>query len=120
MMHSTPHSVTVGCIVMLNPNEEENMIGFGCPTGVTRYDASLCYDGFTVVPPFFDTNTYLINMEGKLVHTWPSKYCPMSAYLEPDGTLTRMGRVNDPVIRYGGITGIIEQIDWDGNVIWSY
>ena len=96
------------------------MIGFGCPTGVIHYNKEKCFNGYTVVPPFFDTNTYLIDMEGKIVHQWPSKYFPMAAYLEPDGTLTRQGRVENPVIRYGGVTGIIEQIDWDGNVIWSF
>ena len=45
----------------------------------------------------------------------------MTAYLAEDGTLFRAGRVTDDTyINSGGAGGIIEQFDWDGNVIWKY
>lgn len=94
---------------------------FGGPTGVLRYDREDCYDGYTVIAPFFDTNTYLLTMEGEVAHTWKSAYFPgLAATIQPDGTLVRGGRVENPVIRFGGIGGAIQRLDWNSKVLWEF
>jgi len=68
------------------------------------------------------TTTYLVDMDGKVVHTWPSS-CPPgnSVYLLENGHLLRTGAVFDnPVFRGGGMGGRVQEIDWDGNVVWDY
>lgn len=78
-------------------------------------------DGYILFAPL-DTNiTYLIDKCGKKVHSWNSAYKPGSAvYLLADGDLLRAGNVNNNAFSKGGSGGIIERIDWDGNVKWSY
>jgi hypothetical protein len=44
----------------------------------------------------------------------------MSVYLLPDGTLLRTGNANNTTFTAGGKGGVIEKIDWNGNVTWSY
>lgn len=47
------------------------------PTGVTKYKADKSFGGYTLFAPTVgSTTTYLINMEGDIVHSWKSKYPP--------------------------------------------
>jgi len=78
-------------------------------------------DGYVLFAPIPSTTTYLIDKCGKLVHTWSSAYRPgQSVYLLEDGSLLRTGNTNNPILNGGGTGGIIEKIDWDGNILWSY
>jgi len=91
------------------------------PTGVVYYDKGKAYDGYTLFAPNSCKNTYLIDMEGNLVHKWRSKFYPgLYAELLPNGNLLRGAR---PPYKYCGIDGVcgrVEEIDWDGNVVWSF
>ncbi len=79
------------------------------------------YNGYTLFAPLGSTTTYLIDNCGELIHTWSSSYRPGQAvYLLEDGTLLRTGNTNNSTFNAGGKGGIIEMIDWDGNVIWDY
>src|SRR4051812_11821069 len=79
------------------------------------------YDGYTLFAPMNSDTTYLIDNCGKLLHKWTSAYEPgSSAYLQPDGTLLRPGTVNNAFFPAGGKGGIIEKIDWNSNITWSY
>ncbi len=83
------------------------------------------YDsGYVLFPPYVNCDTtYLINRCGKLVHKWPSAYTPgADAFLLPDGSLLRAGHIANPTFDPCGcgIGGIIERIDWSGNVAWHY
>jgi len=77
---------------------------------------------WTLYAPNQFGNTYLIDLNGNVVHTWPSKYRPgESVYLLDDGALLRT--CNDrSVISFGsaGTGGRLERIAWDGTVQWSY
>ncbi len=78
-------------------------------------------DGYVLFSPVPSTNTYLIDKCGKLVHTWSSTYRPGQAvYFLEDGSLLRTGNTNNSILNGGGTGGIIERIDWDGNILWSY
>jgi len=83
------------------------------------------YDsGYILFPPYANCDTtYLIDRCGRLIHKWPSAYTPgADAYLLADGSLLRAGHFPNPVFDPCGcgIGGIIERIDWDGNVAWHY
>ena len=89
--------------------------------GLTQHDSGSYDDGYVLFAPIGSTNTYLIDKCGKQVKTWPSTYKPgQSCYILSDGTLLRPGNVNNTTFTAGGKGGIIEKIDWNGNVIWSY
>lgn len=79
------------------------------------------YNGYTLFSPLNSSTTYLINNCGERVHSWPSAYNPgASVYLLENGILLRTGNNNNPKFTGGGTGGVIEMIDWEGNVVWNY
>ncbi|GAB5418077.1 MAG: hypothetical protein Crog4KO_31570 [Crocinitomicaceae bacterium] len=79
------------------------------------------YDGYTLFAPMSGTTTYLINNCGEKVHSWNSAYEPaLSVYLLENGTLLRTGTLDNLDFDAGGSGGVVEMIDWNGNVIWEY
>lgn len=71
-------------------------------------------------------DVYLYNSKGELVHKWEGKYgAPegTSAYLLENGLLLRQSAPDDWITMENfrvGSHGIVELIDWDGNVVWEY
>lgn len=110
------------------------------PTGILTYDKNKTYEGYTLFSPMIGSKTtYLMDMEGQIVHTWETDYRPgLYAELLPNGNLLRAGRPDQKklmeeksgkkikkgelkkFIGIGGASGIIQEIDWDGNVVWEY
>jgi hypothetical protein len=79
------------------------------------------YDGYTLFAPLPNTETYLIDNCGKYIHSWSSDFKPgNSAYLLEDGTLLRTGKLNNQTFNAGGSGGIIERIDENNEITWSY
>ncbi len=89
--------------------------------GLMQHDSGTLDDGYVLFAPIQSTNTYLIDKCGKQVKTWSSTYRPgQSCYILPDGTLLRSGNTNNTTFNAGGKGGIIQKIDWNGNITWSY
>jgi hypothetical protein len=80
------------------------------------------FDGYTLFAPAQSTTTYLINISGEAVHTWNSAYNPrLSVYLLETGHLLRTAKMSvNPTFDAGGAGGGVEEIDWDGNVVWDF
>lgn len=78
--------------------------------------------GTVLFAPAPSTTSYLIDKCGYLLHSWPSTYkTGHSAYILNDGSLLRAGHTSNSTFSGGGGSGgIIEKIDWNGNVVWSY
>ncbi len=81
------------------------------------------FGGYMLMAPLQSNTTYLIDTDESVVHTWTSSYRPgNSAYLLEDGILLRPGSQANGT-RFsgtGGGGGIVEKIDWNGNVTWSF
>ncbi|MFZ1730552.1 MAG: aryl-sulfate sulfotransferase [Bacteroidota bacterium] len=79
------------------------------------------FNGYTLFSPTNGRTTYLINMQGATVKTWqhsmPGGY---ATYLLPDGGLLRPASIANAQLRGAASSGIIEKINWSGNVVWSY
>ena len=90
--------------------------------GLILNDSSKSFKGYTLFAPLKSTKTYLIDMNGMLVHSWTSSYSPgQSVRLLPDGNLLRtaMVQASNPFTQ-GGVGGRVEKIDWNGNLVWSF
>ena len=77
--------------------------------------------GYVLYTPIGSSSLYLVNNAGDVVHTWKNPDGGMSHYLMPDGSVMRGFR--DPEIlhfRQGGVSGGLQQLDWDGNVVWEW
>ncbi len=80
------------------------------------------YRGYTLYSPMVSTQTFLINNNGTVVHTWESSYKPaLSVYLLKNGNLLRtaLPRLN-PRFWGGGIGGRVEIKDWNGTDLWWF
>lgn len=97
------------------------------PHGLTKNDVAQSTNGFTLFAPLNDYeqqngDVFLIDMNGKIVHSWELNFIPGPyAKLMKDGTLVYAGvtfRLQAPPSNGGG--GIIQKVDWNGNVLWGY
>jgi len=82
------------------------------------------FDGLNLFGPIDSGMTYLIDNDGRVIHTWESDYRPaLQPYLLPNGNLLRTGafgifRNND--FRTGGAGYRIEEFTWDGEKVWEF
>ncbi len=83
------------------------------------------FEGYTLFAPLESTNTYLIDMYGRLVHSWESDFTPaLSAYLLENGNLLRaasLGSQGNPFFQgVHGQGGRVQIFEWDGTIVWDY
>jgi hypothetical protein len=91
------------------------------PTGLLQFNKEKAFDGYTLISPMTSRTSYLIDMEGYIVHKWDTDYIPgLYGELLPNGNLLRAGRPKGAPIAFGGTGGIIQEIDWNGKVVWEY
>ena len=79
------------------------------PTQVTYWDRTKTYNGYTLFGA--QGTTYLLDMEGRVAHTWPVGVNPR---------LLDNGNVLDAT---GGTIGSfpgLREVDWSGSTVWSY
>jgi len=80
---------------------------------------------YTLIAPQ-GTSAYLIDTSSTSTSTYYHKWTfttgstAYSAFLLPGGTLVRTVANTSNVLGGGGITGKVEKVDWNGNVIWSF
>jgi hypothetical protein len=79
--------------------------------------------GYTLYAPLELKRTYLMDLDGKEVHSWKTATQPgLLGYLLPDGHLLRAGNLKRKGVweEGRGAGGVVEELDWDGNVVWQY
>jgi hypothetical protein len=75
--------------------------------------------GDILYSPINSATTYLIDRNGTLKHSWSSDYLPGESVLWiGDGTIMRA--IKTDVVGYGGSGGGVQQVQWDGTLIWDY
>lgn len=94
--------------------------------GLISYEPSKSFDGYNLFFPHNQSDVFLINNCGEVVHSWTddSEFRPGNAvYLLENGNLIKCKRsnltVSDP-IGAGGKGAIVEIRDWENNLLWSY
>ena len=81
--------------------------------------------GYVLFSPNTTTTTYLMDKAGNTVNTWNSAYQPgLLSYLLPNGNLLRddspHGQGGNGSINAAGTGGLLDEYDWNGNLVWSY
>lgn len=108
-------------------------------TGLTWNRPDLTTKGYTLITPSSDNAAYLIDMDGRIVHRWTfDSINPGYGRLLDNGNLLMSGSdVNLPpppddeptkppppfevhITRLGGYKTTLMEVDWDGNVQWTY
>lgn len=79
------------------------------PTQLIYWNKAATYNGYTLFG--VQGSTYLLDMEGRVVHTWP---------LGTNPRLLDNGNLLDAAS--GSISGFssLRELDWDGNLVWTY
>ena len=83
---------------------------FRGPTELIHWDKNKAFNGYTMLSPRLGDYTFLIDMEGNVVHTWPKASTPQ---LLENGHVLGRARNNDRVSGF-------KEFDWDGKVAWEY
>ncbi len=92
------------------------------PTGVTCFDPSKCWNGFTLFQASIfegrEFGAFLVDMNGNVVHRWKGLEGFPNKML-PGGYVMGSSAIRDP--RYGMQDMIdLVQVDWDGKTVWKY
>ena len=77
--------------------------------------------GYILFAPISSFDTFIIDKCGNKIHSWTGATRPgQSVYLLENGDLLRTGNTNNQTFNAGGKGGLIQRMDWDGNLLWSY
>ena len=107
-------------------------------TGLTHHDRAQSFKGYTLATPTGGDSAYLLDMDGRIVHRWRfTAIRPGYGRLLDNGNLLMRGvdvTLPPPTIpadraplpfaqhvrRLGGNATHLQEVDWDGNVVWEY
>ncbi len=82
---------------------------FFIPTETRYWNSSKAYNGYTLFGS--GGTTYLIDMEGQVLHTWKIGTNPR---------FTEGGTLLDAVGGDPSNSNVWKELDWSGNIVWSY
>ena len=77
--------------------------------------------GYVLFHPSQGTDTYLMNLDGDIVHKWNGDLNSLNSRLLDDGRIMRLDRDPDfPVFDGGGQSGVLREYSWDGELLWDF
>jgi hypothetical protein len=94
-------------------------------TGLIAHDAARAQPGYTLFAPMYgDGTVYLVDMDGKVAHTWRLPHRPgLYGHLLPNGHLFYGGKIMEDLERFEGWSrfkgGAVLEVDWNGRVVWE-
>jgi hypothetical protein len=113
----------VGAMSAQNPAANQPAAGPATDgLGLIR-NAPGAYQGYTLVSPQQSTKTFLVDMEGRVVHSWETGSTPGAyGYLLENGHLLYAGAYpNSPFGgNVAGGNGHIREFDWNGDLVWDF
>lgn len=92
----------------------------GQTVGLFRNSDEAC-PGYTLFAPKHHTLIYLMDNQGRMVHSWKSQYEPgQSVYLLENGHLLHCCFTKNKGFTRGGEGGRLEEFDWAGKMVWEF
>jgi hypothetical protein len=101
----------------------DSRIAAGAPHLGLQVNEPRASGGYTLIAPLHSTETYLIDMQGRVVHAWHSQYTAgEDAYLLENGHLLRAAHLgdNEAFFTCASQGGRIQEFTWDGELVWDY
>src|SRR3990172_11452068 len=84
------------------------------PRGLIRNEPGAT-PGYVLFTQFTTDTIYLVDLEGRVVHTWTNEKTGGAESLQDDGSLYRLARIPQPPnFRAGGGAGYILKLSWGG------
>jgi hypothetical protein len=79
------------------------------------------FDGYALYNTQNSNTTYLIDKNGTIAHTWSCAIAGnYSVHLKENGNLVRGGTYSGNVLNAPAVSGIIQELDANANVVWQY
>jgi hypothetical protein len=79
------------------------------------------YNGYTLYAKMGNNKVYLLNMDKTIYHTWTcSPNTGYSTYLLPNKHIMRSCQYSGNILSGAAMCGMVQNVDWDGNVAWQY
>ena len=106
------------------PSVEQNKLK-RAGTGLRAFDPERTCPGFTLFALYQSAGStvYLIDLEGKVVHTWQMPYPAQYGRLTERGTLFYNGKTPETSERFISgkpyKIGAVMEVDWNGRVMWE-
>ena len=91
--------------------------------GLIYHAPQACYPGYTLITTNGGDFANLIDMQGQVCHQWRSDGGIGYGFLLPNGHLLLRGigtTVNGRQVVGGARTDTLQELDWEGNVVWEY
>ncbi len=94
----------------------------GCGMSSDLTGPSIPATPYVLFTPIQSNATYLMDLQGQLVHRWvAASTAACSVYLLENGQILRPRSLGPGSFAGGGCNGgVVEILDWDGRVQWSY
>jgi len=108
-MRTTCRIIALGFLLVGILNRVHAYEALQGPTEMRFWDKAKAYNGYTLFG--VGNRTYLLDMEGSVVHTWPIGTNP---HLLENGDILDASK-DDP----SGFQGF-KEVDWNGKVVWEY
>ena len=90
------------------------------PRGLIHHEPEAT-PGYVMFTQFTSDSTYLVDLDGQVVHTWVNGKTGLGTYLQDNGDLVRLARMPEPPnFRAGGVAGVVQRLSWDSDVIWEW
>jgi hypothetical protein len=90
------------------------------PRGLVVHEPEVS-PGYVLFGPSRSSSAYLLRNDGQVVHEWKGSYTGGGGTLLWDGRLLRTGRDPEALhFRHGGVSGIVQQVAWDGTLVWEW
>lgn len=82
---------------------------------------SQTFNGYALYSEQNSQNTYLIDKEGEIAHSWAcNKNGNYAVFLKEDGNILRQGVVTSASMKGAAYGGIIQEYDKDAKVVWEF
>ena len=79
------------------------------------------FDGYALYNSQNSNTTYLIDKNGAVAHSWTCSLAGnYTVHLKEDGNLVRGGSYGSNQLSAPAVSGIIQEFDPSGNVVWEY
>lgn len=122
-MKTSASLVALALALLASCSDTSDAVSLASPPSRDGFDSNSAFPGFTLIAPLQSKRVYLVDMSGEAVHEWQSQYkTGEMTYLTDRGTLLKSQRAIDhPTFQHaGGHGGRIQEIDWNGDVIWDF
>ena len=102
------------------PPPVQQMLSVGADRPMVETDVDRVAPGYTVIEPFTDSDTVIINNDREVVAAFRDRPYTMLTEIKPDGhQLVESYRYSGRFDKAGGFTGCMEEFDENGELLWQ-